>query len=481
MKLDRRFEALQPDDQASTPAADRLIELSSWMMVLGTVRVVCMLADYVTAFADALRVEPFTMRTLSRLSQEIHPVVAVSSAWPLFLALAMRRTRWGQLLPAAAATFLVLSLGGMLELWMQWGHARGYGGMVGSFHLTRRAFLRPNASDLVLGVLGATQLGLELVTAIRAISLIPRLRGASRDPDTKTERARRSRCGRMALYTSLGYLFVVIRLPVWSTYLEVLNNSTLVRNFVLKNDNDRLHSQRLGLGYSRVQTAEEKRIAGIRRMTAVSIEAVQSGQFTQGSDAYREIIESIDSMPEDALPASIRQELLGTALNNLAWLEATCSDVSFRSPRDAVRHARRATAVRPQEGNFWNTLGAALYRAGEWEDARATLAHSMELRNGGDSFDWFFVSLVDLKLGRKTEAHDWYERAVESFQRSAPQNREELYRFEVEAAQELGLAKPEAPVMASKGGIDPRAMRLSPVRRAIGRNRAEPPPKSRER
>ena len=45
----------------------------------------------------------------------------------------------------------------------------------------------------------------------------------------------------MALYTSLGYLFVVIRLPVWSTYLEVLNNSTFVRNFVLKNDNERLH------------------------------------------------------------------------------------------------------------------------------------------------------------------------------------------------------------------------------------------------
>ena len=100
---------------------ERLLELCSWMMVLGTVRLICMLADYVGAFAEAIRVEPFTMRMLSRLSDEIHPIVAVSAAWPLILAIVLRRTRWPQLLPAAAATFLVLSIGGMIELSVQWG------------------------------------------------------------------------------------------------------------------------------------------------------------------------------------------------------------------------------------------------------------------------------------------------------------------------------------------------------------------------
>ena len=63
----------------------------------------------------------------------------------------------------------------------------------------------------------------------------------------------------MALYISLGYLFVVIRLPVWSTYLEVLNNSTFVRNFVLRNDNERLTGRRSRRGYGREPTQEEKR------------------------------------------------------------------------------------------------------------------------------------------------------------------------------------------------------------------------------
>ena len=126
------------------------------MMVLGTIRLVCMVADYVGAFAEAVRLGPVTMQMFSRLADEIHPVVLASSAWPLFLAIALRRTRWPQLVPAVAATFLVLSFGGTLELWTQWGNSQGYGATVGSFHLTRRAFTAPQLSDVALGTLGAT-------------------------------------------------------------------------------------------------------------------------------------------------------------------------------------------------------------------------------------------------------------------------------------------------------------------------------------
>ena len=484
MELDRPFGALQPDDRVSSPSTDRIIELSSWMMVLGTVRVVCMLADYLGAFADALRVEPFTMRTLSRVAEEIHPVVAISSAWPLFLAVALRRTRWLQLVPAAAATFLVLPIGGFLELWVQWGHARAYGCMVGSFHLTRRAFLSPNASDFVLGGVGAIQLGLELVTALRAILLIPRLRQAPADPGTKADpgaralRARRSRCGRLAVYMSLGYLFVVIRLPVWSTYLEVLNNSKFVRNFILQNDTARLHGRRFAHTTVREPTAEEKRVADLQSMITASIQDAGVGRFAEARDRYREVIESVDALPEEALAADRRQDLVAKALNNLAWLETTCSDESFWSPREAVRYARRATVAQPQEGNYWNTLGAALYRAGEWEEAKAAFAESMALRKNGNSFDWFFLSLAEAKLGRTTEARDWYERAVESFRQSAPQDKE-LYRFQVEAARELGLPKPEVPAMASR--LPSPRLQLSPIGRAVRRGRGQLTPKAQPR
>ena len=85
------------------------------------------------------------------------------------------------------------------------------------------------------------------------------------------------------------------------------------------------------------------------------------------------MIEPLDSLSDDAPPEIRRRALVATALNNLAWLEATCSDVSFRNAREAVRHARRATVLEPEEGNYWNTLGAAHYRAGEWEEAKAAL------------------------------------------------------------------------------------------------------------
>ena len=199
LDLDQSSIVDQQNHHRSVPLVDRLIDLSTWMMVLGTVRVICMLADYVGILVDATRVEPVTMRILGRLADEIHPVVALSSAWPLLLAIALRRTRWPQLLPAAAATFLILSIGGVFQLSVELSHLTGYGGTVGSFHLNRRAFLNPRITDLSLVILGATQLLFEFAAAVGAILLIARFRGTSDPAGAKADRVRGSRYGRMAI------------------------------------------------------------------------------------------------------------------------------------------------------------------------------------------------------------------------------------------------------------------------------------------
>ena len=326
-----------PVDQRSARPLQRLLGLCSWMMVLGTVRLICMMADYVGAFAEAMRSEPLTMRVLSRVTDEIHPIVAVSAAWPLILAIVLRRTRWPQLLLAAAATFLVLSIGGMIEISLQWGNARGYGGMVGSFHLSRRAFLSPTMSDLALGTLGAIQLLLELTVAVRAILLIPAFRSAPAADVTRQEQARRARHGRIALYTSLGFLFVVIRLPVWSTYLGLLNNSPLVRNFILENDTQRSNWRRIHASRTPPLTPEEKRFNDFRFLITLSEQAARNGSYIEARDRYQEAIDGIDSMPRDTLPAG-SMPFLALALNNLAWLQATCPQIELRNARDAVRN-----------------------------------------------------------------------------------------------------------------------------------------------
>ncbi len=48
----------------------------------------------------------------------------------------------------------------------------------------------------------------------------------------------------------------------------------------------------------------------------------------------------------------------------------------------------------------------------------------MNLRNGGDSFDWFFLSSVDHKLGHPEEARQWYEKAVDWYHETSRDDRE---------------------------------------------------------
>ena len=475
MALDARSIGDRAQKYQASPPVERLLVLSSWMMALGTVRLVCMIADYAGALIEATRVEPLTMRTLSRVSQEIHPIVAVSAAWPLILAIMLRRTRWPQLLPAAAATFLFLSLSGIIELSVQWGGAKGYGTMVGGFHLTRRAFVNPKVSDVALGTLGATQLLLEFVTGLRVVPLILAFRGVPGETVTKQERARRARYGRLGLYAAIGFLFVAIRLPVWSTYLEVLNNSTLVRNFILENDTERRNWRRIRALQRTPLTEEERRLNDCHFLVSASVDDARSGRYAQAQERYQRVIEIIEAMPAGSRSKE-GWSLLAQAFNNLAWLEATCPDTSVRDPRDSVKYAKLATKIEPDSGNYWNTLGAAHFRSGELEEARNALARSMSLRSSGDSFDWFFLSMIDLKTGNAKDARDWYDKAVVWFHDSSPHDME-LLLLQVEAAQALGLPKPQAPIVARKAQVT-RSMLPRSIHRTVRRRQPEEPPQA---
>jgi tetratricopeptide (TPR) repeat protein len=68
----------------------------------------------------------------------------------------------------------------------------------------------------------------------------------------------------------------------------------------------------------------------------------------------------------------LRPELM-EALNNLAWLRATCSDPKLRDPAEAVRCAERACELSGFETTIYiGTLAAAYAEAGRMNDAIAT-------------------------------------------------------------------------------------------------------------
>jgi tetratricopeptide (TPR) repeat protein len=99
----------------------------------------------------------------------------------------------------------------------------------------------------------------------------------------------------------------------------------------------------------------------------------------------------------------------------------------------------------PQAGTCWNTLGAARYRAGNWDGAIAALEKSVELRQGGDSFDWFFLAMARWRRGDQEQGRKWYAAAVLWAEKHGSENAE-LRRFRAEAAALLGLPETWLPV-----------------------------------
>jgi tetratricopeptide (TPR) repeat protein len=90
--------------------------------------------------------------------------------------------------------------------------------------------------------------------------------------------------------------------------------------------------------------------------------------------------------------------------NTVAWFLATDPQRPVQNPELAVRLARKAVDLEPLNGGFWNTLGVAYYRAGQWQETVAALKKAMYLRSGGDSGDGFFLAMAQWQLGDTTEA-----------------------------------------------------------------------------
>jgi tetratricopeptide (TPR) repeat protein len=433
----------------ATSADDRLIVLSSWMMVLGTIRVLCTFADLMSAFLNSARFASISRPMLVQYFDEHQPILAMTVAWPLLIGILLRRKRWPELLPAAGIAFLILAAGGMLAIIAEWNRARGGGITVGSFQLTRRALLNPTISDVALGLLGTCQLVLEFATAFRAFQLAHEFRGsrgASREPDRPRD-ARRSRCGRLAIYASIGFLVLMVRLPVWSTYLEVINGSTLIREFVLRSDINRINAPPRTARTS----ANPIQMKDLQTLIQSGGGPELAGHYLEARKAFERIILRAEKDPT-TIHTPAAKAAIAQAENNLSWLLSTCPAVELRDPPEAVAHAKRATLLAPEQGNYWNSLGVAYFRNGQWEEAAQTLNHAMQLRDNGDSFDWFFLAMIEMKIGKRDRAQDWYQKAVSWYQLARP-NDHELRRFHLEAANALGVSAPSQRLESkSRGG-----------------------------
>ena len=131
------------------------------------------------------------------------------------------------------------------------------------------------------------------------------------------------------------------------------------------------------------------------------------------------------------------------AHNNLADTLLMHPDPAKREPALALEHARKATALEPRNRAYVNTLAMAQHRAGLRDLALASFRKSMELANGGDPNDWFFVAIIEHQRGNADLAARWFDKSV-AWMKQQKTPDAGLVPIWTEAAQVLGGPGPEA-------------------------------------
>jgi eukaryotic-like serine/threonine-protein kinase len=155
------------------------------------------------------------------------------------------------------------------------------------------------------------------------------------------------------------------------------------------------------------------------------------GKLDEAIAAYRKAIE-IDPESHSA------HYFLASAHYSLAWVMTVCSDLKLRDPKLALVSARLAVQLDPKNGTYWQGLGYAEYRSGNWKAAVGAFEKVKELGSAGDSMEWFPLSMAYWQLGDKDAARKTYDQAVQWMETHNPKDGF-LRGLQVEAAGLMGI------------------------------------------
>ena len=97
-------------------------------------------------------------------------------------------------------------------------------------------------------------------------------------------------------------------------------------------------------------------------------------------------------------------------------------------------------------GAYWNTLGVAYFRAGDFKAAISALDRATALGGGGTPFDHIFLAMAHAQLGNREQSRRWLAQAMIRKEQDYP-GHPELGRF-CDEARSIIAAVPDAPVVA---------------------------------
>jgi tetratricopeptide (TPR) repeat protein len=136
-------------------------------------------------------------------------------------------------------------------------------------------------------------------------------------------------------------------------------------------------------------------------------------RFADAVDAFARGVAEQEEQVRSGKDREAAARRLAYRLDRFAWFLAHCPDGRVRDPRAAVRHARRATTLQGDVGNYWYTLAMAQYRNGDWRDSLESLERVKALEGGFDATAWLLVAMNRQQLKQRAEAREALRKAVE--------------------------------------------------------------------
>ena len=225
------------------------------------------------------------------------------------------------------------------------------------------------------------------------------------------------------------------------------------------------------------------RLAKARELFSAALSASRHGRPDESIASFRWGLEIADRLVALFPGEPAYQRMMAMAQNNFAWLLATYPDAKFQDPAQSVKLARMAVRLEPKAGIYWNTLGIALYRAGDLGGAIEALRKSNELdAKSALGFNAYFLAMAHGRRGEAVAARAWFDIARTWHRRTAP-NDEELIRFRAEGAGLLGVSLDADSSESSASDDDGALARLlldvepsaSWARKWLGRSRGNGP------
>jgi serine/threonine protein kinase len=146
--------------------------------------------------------------------------------------------------------------------------------------------------------------------------------------------------------------------------------------------------------------------AGFAQKLAESGRMSEAQQLCLDMLSTRRTLTILHSVSQSTIPQGTAY-----ALNQVAWFLVSTSDVPQRNVPPALEAAREAVRLVPGRWEYWNTLGVAAYRAGDWKGASEALEKSIALGKGGSAIDWFFLAMTRWQQNQPREALKWLDQA----------------------------------------------------------------------